>query len=155
MKALVCRAYGPVDSLAIEEVADPKPLDGQVLVGVRACGVNFPDVLIVQGKYQFKPPPPFSPGGEVAGIVESVGAGVTDVRVGDRVVAFGAFGGLAEKLVADAVKIVPVPDGLDFATASCMSTAFGTTLHALRDRAQLRAGETLLVLGAAGGVGLS
>jgi NADPH2:quinone reductase len=155
MKALLCRAYGPVDSLVLDEVADPKPSDGQVLVGVRACGVNFPDVLIVQGKYQFKPPPPFSPGGEVGGVVEAVGPGVTDVRVGDRVVAFGAFGGLAEKLVADAVKIVPVPDGLDFATASCMSTAFGTTLHALRDRAQLRAGETLLVLGAAGGVGLS
>jgi NADPH2:quinone reductase len=155
MKALVCRAYGPVDSLAIEEVADPKPLDGQVLVGVRACGVNFPDVLIVQGKYQFKPPPPFSPGGEVAGIVESVGAGVTDVRVGDRVVAFGAFGGLAEKLVVDAVKIVPVPEGLDLATASCISTAFGTTLHALRDRGKLQPRETLLVLGAAGGVGLA
>jgi NADPH:quinone reductase len=155
MKALVCRAYGPVDSLVLDEVPDPKPLAGQVLVGVRACGVNFPDVLIVQGKYQFKPPPPFSPGGEVGGVVEAVGPGVTDVRVGDRVVAFGAFGGLAEKLVADAVKTVPVPDGLDLATASCMSTAFGTTLHALRDRAQLRAGETLLVLGAAGGVGLS
>jgi NADPH:quinone reductase len=136
-------------------VPDPKPEGGQVLVGVRACGVNFPDVLIVQGKYQFKPPPPFSPGGEVGGVVEAIGAGVTNVRVGDRVVAFGAFGGLAEKLVADAVKIVPVPDGLDLATASCMSTAFGTTLHALRDRAQLRPGETLLVLGAAGGVGLS
>ncbi len=155
MKALVCRAYGPVDSLVLDEVPDPKPLAGQVLVGVRACGVNFPDVLIVQGKYQFKPPPPFSPGGEVGGVVEAVGPGVTDVQVGDRVVAFGAFGGLAEKLVADAVKTVPVPEGLDFATASCMSTAFGTTLHALRDRAQLRPGETLLVLGAAGGVGLS
>jgi NADPH2:quinone reductase len=155
MKALVCRAYGPVDSLVLDDVADPKPLDGQVLIGVRACGVNFPDVLIVQGKYQFKPPPPFSPGGEVGGVVEAVGPGVKDVRVGERVVAFGAFGGLAEKLVADAAKIVPVPDGLDLATASCMSTAFGTTLHALRDRAQLRSGETLLVLGAAGGVGLS
>ena len=155
MKALVCRAYGPVDSLVLDEVPDPEPHDGQVLVAVRACGVNFPDVLIVQGKYQFKPPPPFSPGGEVGGVVEAIGPGVTDVRVGDRVVAFGAFGGLAEKLVADAAKIVPVPDGLDLATASCMSTAFGTTLHALRDRAQLRSGETLLVLGAAGGVGLS
>jgi NADPH2:quinone reductase len=155
MKALVCRAYGPVDSLALEEVPDPKPAQGQVLVNVRACGVNFPDVLIVQGKYQFKPPPPFSPGGEVAGVVESVGEGVTGVRAGDRVVAFGAFGGLAEKLVADATKIIPVPEGLDLATASCMSTAFGTTLHALRDRAKMQPGETLLVLGAAGGVGLS
>jgi NADPH2:quinone reductase len=155
MKALVCRAYGPIDSLALEEVPDPTPVAGQVLVGVRACGINFPDLLVVQGKYQFKPTPPFSPGGEVAGVVEAVGAGVTDVRVGDRVVAIGGSGGMAEKFVADASQVVPMPDGLDFATASCLPTAYGTTLHALRDRAQMRAGETLLVLGAAGGVGLS
>jgi NADPH2:quinone reductase len=155
MKALVCRAYGPIDSLAIEEVPDPKPVAGQVLVGVRACGINFPDILVVQGKYQFKPTPPFSPGGEVAGVVEAVGAGVTDVKVGDRVVAIGSSGGIAEKFVADASQIVPMPAGIDFATAACLPTAYGTTLHALRDRAQMRAGETLLVLGAAGGVGLS
>jgi NADPH:quinone reductase len=155
MKALVCRAYGPIDSLALEEVPDPTPVAGQVLVGVRACGINFPDLLVVQGKYQFKPTPPFSPGGEVAGVVEAVGAGVTDVRVGDRVVAIGGSGGMAEKFVADASQVVPMPDGLDFARASCLPTAYGTTLHALRDRAQMRAGETLLVLGAAGGVGLS
>ena len=155
MKALVCRAYGPVDSLTLDEVADPKPVAGEVLVGVRACGVNFPDVLVVQGKYQFKPPPPFSPGGEVAGVVEAVGSGVTDVRPGDRVVALGTCGGMAEKFVADASKVIRMPDGVDFAEAACLSTAYGTTLHALRDRGQLRAGETLLVLGAAGGVGLS
>jgi NADPH2:quinone reductase len=155
MKALICRAFGPVDSLTLEEVPDPKPVAGEVLIGVRACGINFPDTLVVQGKYQFKPTPPFSPGGEVAGVVEALGAGVTGIKVGDRVVAIGPSGGMAEKFVADSSKVIPMPDGLDFATASCLSTAYGTTLHALRDRAQLRAGETLLVLGAAGGVGLS
>jgi NADPH:quinone reductase len=155
MKALVCHAYGPVDSLSLEDVADPVPGAGEVLVRVRACGINFPDVLVVQGKYQFKPTPPFSPGGEVAGLVEAVGSAVTSVRVGDRVLAMAPSGGLAEKLVADAARIVPMPDGLDFVTASCLSMAYGTTLHALRDRGQLRAGETLLVLGAAGGVGLA
>jgi NADPH2:quinone reductase len=155
MKALVCRAYGPIESLAVEEVADPAPLAGQVLVGVHACGVNFPDVLVVQGKYQFKPPPPFSPGGEVAGVVEAVGAGVDGVRPGDRVVAIATWGGMAEKLVAHASQVLPIPEGVDFVTAASLPTAYGTTLHALRDRAQIQAGETLLVLGASGGVGLA
>jgi NADPH2:quinone reductase len=155
MKALVCHAYGPIESLVLDEVPDPAPLAGQVVVRVHACGINFPDVLVVQGKYQFKPPPPFSPGGEVAGIVEAIGAGVEGVRVGDRVVAIATWGGLAEKLVADASQVMRVPDGVDFATAACLPTAYGTTLHALRDRAQMRAGETLLVLGASGGVGLA
>jgi NADPH2:quinone reductase len=155
MKALVCRAYGPIDSLAIEEVPDPKPASGEVLVSVRACGINFPDLLVVQGKYQFKPTPPFSPGGEVAGVVEAVGSGASHVKVGDRVVAMGPCGGIAEKFVTDASRTIPIPNGVEFATAVCLPTAYGTTLHALRDRAQLRPGETLLVLGAAGGVGLS
>jgi NADPH2:quinone reductase len=155
MRALVCREYGPVERLAVEDVPDPMPLAGQVLVGVRACGVNFPDLLIVQGKYQFKPTPPFSPGGEVAGVVEAVGAGVDGVCAGDRVVAMATWGGLAEKLVVDAAQVVAMPAGVSFATASCVATAYGTTLHALRDRAALRSGETLLVLGAAGGVGLA
>ncbi len=155
MKALVCRAYGPIDRLAVEEVPDPLATPGQVVVGIRACGVNFPDVLIVQGKYQFKPTPPFSPGGEVAGVVEAVGQGVEGLEVGDRVTAFGPFGGFAEKLSVDPSHVVKMPDGLDFVTASCLTTAYGTTLHALRDRASLRPGETLLVLGAAGGTGLS
>lgn len=155
MKALVCHAFGPVESLALEDVPDPKAATGEVLIGVRACGINFPDLLVVQGKYQFKPAPPFSPGGEVAGVVEAVGPGVAGVRVGDRVVAMGAYGGLAEKFVADASRVLPVPDGVDFVTASCLPTAYGTTLYALRDRGQLRTGETLLVLGAAGGVGLA
>jgi NADPH2:quinone reductase len=155
MKALVCRAYGPLENLVVEEVPDPTPAPGQVIVGVRACGINFPDVLVVQGKYQFKPTPPFSPGGEVAGVVESVGPGVEGLRAGDRVTAFGPYGGLAEKLSTDAAHVVKMPDGLDFVTASCLTTAYGTTLHALRDRAHLQPGETLLVLGAAGGTGLS
>jgi NADPH:quinone reductase len=155
MKAIVCRAYGPVESLALEDVADPTPSAGEVLIRVRACGINFPDLLVVQGKYQFKPPLPFSPGAEVAGVAEAVGPGVGNVHVGDRVVATGMCGGLAEKFVADASRVVPVPDGVDLVTASCLPMAYGTTLHALRDRAHLRAGETLLVLGAAGGLGLA
>jgi NADPH2:quinone reductase len=155
MKALVCRAFGSVESLAIDDVPDPAPVAGQVTIGVRACGVNFPDVLIVQGKYQFKPPVPFSPGGEVAGVVEAVGPGVTGLKVGDRVVAIAAWGGMAEKLAADASQVLPIPDGVDFVTASCVASAHGTTLYALRDRAKLRQGETLLVLGAAGGLGLA
>jgi NADPH2:quinone reductase len=155
MKALVCRAYGPVDSLTLEDVPDPKPVAGEILIGVRACGINFPDTLIVQGKYQFKPPPPFSPGGEVAGVVLAVGSGVTDVKVGARVMALGRSGGIAEKFVTDASSAIALPPQVDFATAASISMAYGTTLHALRDRAKLKAGENLLVLGAAGGVGLS
>ncbi len=155
MRALVCREIGPLDGLRLEDVPDPKPVAGQVLVGVRACGLNYPDVLVVQGKYQFKVPPPFTPGGEVAGVVEAVGGGVTGLKVGDRVVAIAMGGGLAEKMVADATQTLRIPDGVDFATASCVLMAYGTALHALRDRGALRAGETLLVTGAAGGVGLA
>jgi len=155
MKALVCRQYGPIESLTLDEVPDPRPAAGQVVVGVRACGVNFPDLLVVQGKYQFKPPPPFSPGGEVAGVVEALGAGVEGFRVGDRVLAMSIWGGIAERLAADASQVLRIPEGVDFVHASCVATAYGTTLHALRDRARLQAGETLLVLGAAGGVGLA
>jgi NADPH:quinone reductase len=155
LKALVCHEIGPIDGLRFEDAPDPKPVAGQVLLGVRACGLNFPDVLVVQGKYQFKQPPPFVPGGELAGVVEAVGSGVTDVKVGDRVAAVVMGGGLAEKLVADASQVNRIPDGVDFVTASCVLMAYGTALHALRDRAAMRAGETLLVTGAAGGVGLA
>jgi NADPH2:quinone reductase len=155
MKALLCPAYGSIDSLRLEDVPDPVAGAGEVRIGVRACGINFPDVLVVQGKYQFKPQLPFSPGVDVAGVVEQVGAGVTGVRVGDRVAAFTPHGGLAEKLVVDAGRILPMPEKLDFPIAACLSTAYGTTLHALRDRADLKPGESLLVLGAAGGVGLA
>jgi NADPH2:quinone reductase len=155
MMALVCHAFGSIESLAVEELPDPPALAGQVVIGVRACGVNFPDVLVVEGKYQLKPTPPFSPGGEVAGVVQAVGSGVKGLNLGDRVVAIAPWGGMAEKLAVDASQVIRMPDGVDFVTASCVASAHGTTLYALRDRAKLQAGETLLVLGAAGGLGLA
>ncbi len=155
MKAVVCKAYGPPSSLVVEEVASPEPSAGEVLIAVAAAGVNFPDTLIIEGKYQFKPPPPFTPGGEIAGVVTKLGAGVTSVKVGDRVVALMPFGGYAEEAVVSPQQLVKVPDGVDLAVAAALLTAYGTTHYALKERAALRAGETLLVLGAAGGVGLA
>jgi NADPH2:quinone reductase len=154
VRAVVCKELGPPEKLVVEEVADPKAGPGLAVVAVRACGVNFPDTLIIQGKYQFQAAPPFTPGAEVAGVVEEVGEGVTQLRPGDRVVAIAPFGGFAEKLLVGAAQVVPIPDGVDFVAAACASMAYGTVIYALRDRAQLKAGETLLVLGAAGGTGL-
>src|SRR5713226_1113225 len=111
MKAVLCKAYGPPESLVLEEVEPLKPGRGQVVVGVKACGVNFPDTLIIEGKYQFKPPMPFSPGGEVAGIVKALGEGVEHVNVGDRVIAFTGWGGFAEEVLAEATRLIPIPDG--------------------------------------------
>jgi NADPH2:quinone reductase len=125
------------------------------VIDVQACGVNFPDTLIIEGKYQFKPPMPFTPGSDVAGIVKAVGEDAGDVQVGSRVVAFVSNGGFAEEVVCDAAMIAPIPDGVDFITSAACGMTYGTSLHALKDRAQLKAGETLLVLGAAGGVGLA
>jgi NADPH2:quinone reductase len=155
MKAVLCKAYGPPESLVLEEIESPQPGKGQVVVSVKACGVNFPDTLIIQGQYQFKPPLPFSPGGEVAGLVKAVGAGVESVKVGDRVIAFTGWGGFAEEVLVDAERLIPMPDGIDFPTASAFVMTYGTSHHALKDRARLKAGEKLLVLGAAGGVGLA
>jgi len=155
MRAVTCRVYGTPDTLVVEDVEPPTPGRGQVVVTVKACGVNFPDTLIIRGLYQFKPPPPFSPGSEVAGIVKKVGEGVETVKPGDRVIAFGAFGGFAEEMVAEAGALVPVPAAMGFETAASVVMTYGTDLHALKDRAQLRPGETLLVLGAAGGIGLA
>ena len=155
MKAVLCKAYGPPESLVVEEVESLTPGRGQVVISVKACGVNFPDTLIIQGLYQFKPPPPFSPGGEVAGVVKEVGAGVENVKPGDRVIAFTAFGGYAEEVVAEAQALIPMPDGMDFETASSFVMTYGTDIHALKDRAHLQHGERLLVLGAAGGIGLA
>jgi NADPH2:quinone reductase len=155
MKALLCKAFGPPENLALEEVPEPTPDKGQVLIGVKACGVNFPDVLIIQDKYQFKPPLPFSPGGEVAGIVKAVGEGVTNVKAGERVCASIGNGGMAEAVCADSRRIIPVPANVDFDVASSWIITYGTSYHALKDRAQLKPGENLVVLGAAGGVGLS
>jgi len=139
----------------IEDIEPLKPGRGQAVIGVRACGVNFPDTLIIQGKYQFKPATPFSPGGEVAGVVKEIGEGVENVKVGDRVIAFTGWGGFAEEVIADAARLIPMPGGMDFATAAAFVMVYGTSHYALKDRAQLKPGETLLVLGAAGGVGLA
>jgi NADPH2:quinone reductase len=155
MRAVLCKAYGPPESLVVEELPSPTAGLGEVVLDVRACGVNFPDVLIIQNKYQFRPPLPFSPGGEVAGVIKELGEGVKDLRVGQRVIGSTGWGGFAEELALDATRVTPIPDSMDFETASAFLLTYGTSHHALKDRAQLRAGETLLVLGAAGGVGLA
>ena len=155
MKAVLCRSWGLPDSLVIEDIAPLKPAAGEVVVAVKACGVNFPDTLIVQGKYQFKPDFPFSPGGEVAGVVTSIGEGVNNVRVGDAVIAFIGWGGFAEEVCCAAKQVMPIPAGTPFPLAASFVLAYGTSYHALKDRAQVQPGETMLVLGAAGGVGLA
>lgn len=155
MKAVVCEAFGPPDTLVIRDLPRPEPGAGQVRVKVHAAGVNFPDLLMVQGLYQLKPPFPFTPGSEVAGVIEAVGEGVEALSVGDRVVATLPWGGYAEEVVADAPAVFPIPDELGFDVASALVIAYGTTMHALIDRARLAPAETLLVLGAAGGVGLA
>ncbi|MCY7351003.1 MAG: NADPH:quinone oxidoreductase family protein [Cytophagaceae bacterium] len=155
MKALLCKTFGPPESLVLEDVESPKPGVGQVLIEVKACGVNFPDTLIIGGKYQFKPPLPFAPGGEVAGIVSAVGEGVTQLKPGDRVFSLTGWGGFAEQALGDATKTLPMPPGMDFVTAASVMYTYGTSYHALKQRAALQPDETLLVLGAAGGVGLA
>jgi NADPH:quinone reductase len=155
MKAMLCKAWGPPESLVLEDVPELRAEAGKVVVSVKACGVNFPDTLIIQNKYQFKPPLPFSPGGEVAGTVKEIGEGVQHVKVGDPVIAFTGHGGYAEQVLADAGRVIAMPPGLDFITASAFVMTYGTSMHALRDRAQLQAGESLVVLGASGGVGLA
>lgn len=155
MKAVLCKAHGLPDSLVVEEVADPHPGPRQVVIDVRAAGVNFPDTLIIQNKYQFKPPLPFSPGGEVAGVIREVGAEVEGFSPGQKVIAFTGWGGFAERLVADADRLLPMPDAMPFEIGASFVMTYGTSYHALKDRAALAAGETLLVLGAAGGVGLA
>ena len=151
----MCEEFGPPESLRLKEVEDPQAGSGQVVVDVHACAVNFPDVLIIQNLYQFKPPLPFSPGAEIAGVVSSIGEGVTSIAVGDRVLASTGWGGLAEKVAVAVDSCIAVPEGIDLVHASALLYAYGTSQHALRDRAQLQPGEVLLVLGAAGGVGLA
>jgi NADPH2:quinone reductase len=155
MKAVMCKAYGPPDTLVLEEVPSPKPGRGQVVISVKAAGVNFPDVLIIQNKYQFRPPLPFSPGGEVAGTIKALGEGVTGVNIGDPVIGSTGWGGFAEEALCDAGRLIPLPQGIDFVHASAFVLTYGTSMHALKDRAQIKPGESLLVLGAAGGVGLA
>ena len=155
MKALLCKTHGEPEALVLEDIPSPSPGPGQLLIEVKACGVNFPDSLIIQNKYQFKPDLPFAPGGEVSGVVKAVGEGVTHVKAGDSVFALTGWGGFAEEVVADAFKTLPMPLGMDFITAATTMYTCGTSLHALKQRSQLQEGETLLVLGAAGGVGLA
>ena len=155
MKALLCKQFGPPESLTVEEIPSPKAGPGEVVVTVKAASVNFPDVLIVQNKYQVKPPLPFSPGSEFAGVVKEIGDGVQHVKPGDRVIAFAGYGGFAEECLAPANRILPIPGNMDFVTAASFILTYGTSHHALKHRADTRPGETLLVLGAAGGVGIA
>lgn len=155
MRALLCKEIGGYEDLVIRTVDDPVPGKGEVVVDVRSAGLNFPDLLIVQGKYQIRPELPFTPGAECAGVVSAVGAGVGRVKAGDRVVATAVSGAFAEKIVVPETSAFPIPEGLGFETAAGISITYATSLHALKQRACLTEGETLLVLGAAGGVGLA
>jgi NADPH2:quinone reductase len=155
VKALLCTQFGPPDRLELRDLPSPAPDRGQVVVSVKAASVNFPDVLIIENKYQFKPPLPFSPGSELAGIVKEVGADVAHVKPGDRVMAFTVYGAFAEEIVLDAFRVLPMPDGMDFQTAAALLLTYGTMDHGLRDRGALQGGETVLVLGAAGGIGIA
>ena len=155
MRAVLCRAYGPPESLVVDHADDPVAGPGQVVVDVEACAVNFPDVLMIQDLYQYRPQLPFIPGTEVVGVVSAVGPGATGLAVGDTVFATTFYGGLAEKVAIDAASVIAVPPGADLVQAAGFLNAYGTSYYALQRRAGLRTGETLLVLGAAGGVGLA
>src|SRR6266853_3068432 len=155
MKAVLCKDWGPPDALVVEDIPSPAPGKGQLLVSVKASGVNFPDVLLIQNKYQFKPELPFSPGSEIAGVVKQAGEGVHGFMPGDRVMAHIRSGGYAEEVVVDEALVTPVPAGLELTVAASFGVVYATAFHALKDRGRIQAGETLLVLGAAGGVGLA
>ncbi len=155
MKALLCKAFGPASSLQLEDIPSPTPKANEVLLDVHAAGVNFPDSLIIQGKYQFKPPFPFAPGGEAAGVISAVGDKVSQYRVGLRVLSITGWGSFAEQVCVPAYNLLPMPDGMDFASAAAFGMTYGTSMHALKQRGNLQPGETLLVLGASGGVGLA
>ena len=155
MKALLCTRYGTPDELELADIADPTAGPGEAVVRIKAAALNFFDTLIIAGKYQHKPPFPFSPAAEFAGEIESVGAGVTGFAPGDRVIGNIGYGAAREKVAVAADRLVAMPAGLDFDRAAGLSVIYGTTLHALKDRAKLKAGETLAVLGAAGGTGLA
>jgi NADPH2:quinone reductase len=155
MKAVLSKVVGGPETLVVEDVAEPTAGPGQVLLSVKACGVNYPDVLMIQDMYQFKPPRPFSPGGEVSGVVKALGEGVSNVKVGDRVLASTRSGGMAEVVALDAGRLTPIADAMPFDEAAAFMMTYGTSWYALKDRGRLQPGETLLVLGAAGGVGLA
>lgn len=155
MRALLSKAPGGPETLELAETPDPAAGKGQVVVAVKACAINYPDVLIIEDRYQFKPPRPFAPGGEVAGVIEQLGDGVDGWQAGDRVIAMVGWNGLAEKVAVDAAKLYRLPEGRSFAEGAALLLTYATTIHALLDRGKLKAGQTLLVLGAAGGVGLA
>jgi len=155
VKAILCKAYGPPDSLVVEDIPSPVAGPGEVVVSVKTASVNFPDVLIIQNKYQLKPPLPFSPGSELAGVVKSVGDGVTHLKPGDPVMAITGYGAFAEEVKVDVNRLLPIPGGMDFVSAAAFGLTYATSEHALCDRGELKAGETLLVLGASGGVGIA
>ncbi len=155
MKALRSHAVGGPETLTLDELESPVPGPGQVRIKVKACAINYPDVLIIKDMYQFKPPRPFAPGGELSGVVDAVGEGVTQWKAGDRVIAMMGNGGLATEVLAPADKLFPLPEGVSFETGASLLMTYGTNMHGLLDRGHLKAGDTLLVLGAAGGVGLA
>jgi len=154
MKSLLCKAFGPIEALEVAETAVPEPAPRQVRIDVKAASLNYPDALMVQGLYQVKPPLPFAPGMEFAGVISAVGSEVTHCKPGDRVLALG-LGGFAEEAIAEAHSIMPLPPTLDFATGAAVFLAYGTSLRALQNRARLQPGESVLVLGASGGVGIA
>ncbi len=155
MKALLCKAYGPPETLALEEVPSPQAGEDEVVLDIKAASVNFPDVLMLEDKYQFHPPLPFAPGSEVAGIIRAAGAKVKRYKTGDKVIGSCGVGGFAEQIALKEDQLLALPDGMAFDAGAAFLMAYGTSYHALKDRARLQAGEVLVVLGAAGGVGLA
>ena len=155
MKAVLSKEVGGPETLVVEELESPTPGKGEVLIDVAACAINFPDSLIIKDMYQMKPPRPFSPGGEISGTIAALGEGVSGWQVGDRVIAGTGAGGLREQVVLSAARLFKVPEGIDLVQASALLMPYGTTIHGLKDRGDIKAGDTVLVLGAAGGVGLS
>jgi len=155
MKAMLSKTVGGPQTLVFEELPSPAPKAGHAVISVKACGVNYPDVLIIEDLYQFKPSRPFAPGGEISGVVKSVGEGVTHVKPGDRVLGNTGWGGMAEELSLEAARLIPIPDAMPFDEAAAFIMTYGTSYYALKDRGHIKPGETLLVLGAAGGVGLA
>jgi NADPH2:quinone reductase len=155
MRAILCKELGPANTLVIDDIPSPEPGKGQVKVRVKAAGLNFPDTLIIEGKYQIKPELPFSPGGEMAGEVLAVGEGVQRFKPGQRVMGLTGYGAFAEEILVPENQLIPVPDGMNDHTAAAFSMVYGTSYHALKQRANIQPGETLLVLGASGGVGLA
>lgn len=155
MKALLSTRPGPPETLEYADAPDPVAGEGEVVIAVKAAGVNFPDALIIEDKYQFKPERPFAPGGEIAGVIESVGPGVTNVKAGQRVIGSLGWNGFAEKVKTQAARVLPIPDAMPFDEASAFILTYGTSYYALKDRGMLKAGETVLITGAAGGVGVA